>query len=51
MGPELLTVDTADGPVLLYDWVAGKLATRLDQAMIREEIEQEIRRAAPPAGA
>jgi hypothetical protein len=29
VGPELLKVETGDGPVLFYDWVAEKLASRL----------------------
>jgi hypothetical protein len=30
VGPELLQVETADGPRLLYDWLAEKLAARLN---------------------
>jgi hypothetical protein len=30
VGPELLQVETADGPRLLYDWLAEKLARRLN---------------------
>src|SRR5260370_21290542 len=30
IGPELLQVETDTGPRLLYDWVAEKLATRLN---------------------
>src|SRR5690242_11861854 len=30
IGPELLKVDTETGPRLLYDWVAEKLATKLN---------------------
>lgn len=29
IGPELLSVDTPDGPRLLYDWVAERLAVKL----------------------
>jgi hypothetical protein len=29
VGPELLTVETEDGPRLLYDWLADKLALKL----------------------
>ncbi len=29
VGPELLTVDTDNGPQLLYDWLADKLAVKL----------------------
>lgn len=29
VGPELLKVDTAEGPVLFYDWLAAKLAAKL----------------------
>jgi hypothetical protein len=32
LGPELLRVETATGPRLLYDWVAEKLAIRLSVA-------------------
>jgi hypothetical protein len=32
VGPELLTVATETGPQNLYDWLAGKLATRLGVA-------------------
>jgi TIR domain/SIR2-like domain len=30
LGPELLTVDTDTGPRLLYDWIAEKLAAKLN---------------------
>ncbi len=30
IGPELLKVDTDSGPRLLYDWIAGKLAVKLN---------------------
>ncbi len=30
LGPELLRVETAEGPRLLYDWLAEKLAARLN---------------------
>jgi TIR domain/SIR2-like domain len=30
LGPELLTVDTDGGPRLLYDWIAEKLAAKLN---------------------
>ena len=30
IGPELLQVETETGPRLLYDWVAEKLAARLN---------------------
>ncbi|HET8691220.1 MAG TPA: hypothetical protein VFM30_03755, partial [Steroidobacteraceae bacterium] len=30
LGPELLQVDTDQGPRLLYDWLAEKLARRLN---------------------
>ncbi len=30
IGPELLKVDTDDGPRLFYDWLAGKLAVKLN---------------------
>ena len=32
LGPELLRVETESGPRLLYDWIAGKLAARLNLA-------------------
>ena len=30
IGPELLKVDTENGPRLFYDWLADKLATKLN---------------------
>ena len=50
IGPELLKVDTEAGPRLLYDWVAEKLAGKLnvDTAQLPQPVHAQRRRLLVP---